>query len=366
MKKKLFVLFLVAMLAFTGVACKKGNEDASESQTPPVKTNPAEFDISTLDLDQYMTLGEYKGVEIEYEPSTTTDANVEEQVRYLMIQYAEEIKLLEGTAKEGDYINIDYTGYLDGVAFDSGAAKSQNVILGSGRFIAGFEDNIVGMTPGETKEAPVTFPENYSNEELAGKDAVFEITLNYIYPELTDEVVAKMGNEAFTTVDEIYAYARKQLEDEDKEINDSNIQYLGISKIIKNSTFKELPQELKDNQRYMLEQRYKTAIEGGAGDLNTVIKYIYDCTADELIEEFVKQRMVIQAIARAEGLTMTDEETLAMVDQIAAQYNVTAAEYLEQNEMTLAGLKEQVISERVQQFIVDETKTVPYGTLGEE
>ena len=363
MKKKLFVLFMAAMLACTGVACKKG-ENTSEVPTEPVMEG--DFDIALLDLDQYMTLGEYKGVKVEYEPSTTTDENVEEQVRYMMMEYSDEIALYEGTAEDGSYVNINYVGYLDGVAFDGGTANNQNIVIGSKRYIEGFEESIIGMTPGETKDCPMTFPEDYGNEELAGKDVVFTITLNFIYPELTDEVVQKMNNEAFTTVDELKAYARKLLEDEDLETNQSNVVYLGISKIIQNSTFKELPQSLKDDQRKKLEERYKTAIEGGAGDLNTVIKYIYDCTADELIEEFVKQRMVIQAIARLEGLTMTNEQISAMVEEEATANGTTLGEYLVANGMTIPGIKEQAVSEKVQQFIYDNTVTVPYGTLQED
>ena len=346
MKKRfsLLIAFLALALVFPG--CQKNN---------------GVYDITTINMDKYMTLGEYKGITVDYVPKEVTDEAVEEKVRTLLIANSEKIAVKEGNAKKGDLVNVNYVGYKDDVPFDGGTANSQNIRIGAGNYIPGFEDAIIGLTPGETAEAPMTFPADYSNAELAGQDVVFTITLNFIYPELTDETVAQMESDLYKTKDQFLDYARGAVEQEIKDSSQSAITSLAFEKILENSTFKEIPEVVRENQKADLEKKYAPAIEGGAGGLDSVIQYLYGCSADELIEVYSKQRMATQAIAKNEGITVTDEELNSRLEEVGAMYGMDGENYLKVNEITKEKFKELMISEKVQKFIYENTNTAKPG-----
>lgn len=213
------------------------------------------------------------------------------------------------------------------------------------------------MKPGETVDAPMTFPEEYHDADIAGQDVVFSITLNFIYPEITDEVVAAMENSKYGTKEEFYNYAREVVGNDAEEKNANAITTLAFEKILENSTFKEIPDIVRENQKADLEKKYAVAIEGGAGGLDSVIQYLYGCSAEELIEVYSKQRMVTQAIAKEEGITVTDEEVNARLEEVGAMYGMDGENYLKVNEISREKFKELMISEKVQQFVYENTNT---------
>ena len=345
MKKKLTALFIGLALTATVFGCNK--ETGS--------------DITSMNMSKYMTLGDYKGLTVEYDLAEVTDEALEEQIKSMLIANSEKIALLEGTAKNGDLVNINYVGYKDDVPFDGGTANSQNIRIGAGNYIPGFEEAIIGMAPGETKDANMTFPADYHSEELAGQDVVFAITLNYIYPEITDEVVASMENSKYGTKEEFMAYAEEIVRNDAESSNSSNVTALAFEKILENAEYKNIPDSILQMQREDLEKRYASAIEGGGGDLDTVIKYIYGCSADELVEVYAKQRMAIQAIAKEEGIAVTDEELDARLNEVAENFGTDPETYLSMNEITREKFRELMISEKVQQFVYENTTAVPYG-----
>ncbi|MBR3637620.1 MAG: hypothetical protein IKN45_06815, partial [Lachnospiraceae bacterium] len=132
-----------------------------------------------------------------------------------------------------------------------------------------------------------------------------------------------------------------------------------------NSEFKEVPESIKKMQKEDLEKRYKVAIDAGAGDLETVVQYIYGCSADELIDVYAKQRMAIQAIAKAEGIEVTDAEIDERLSELAEEFGTDPQGYLDANEITREKFKELMISEKVQQFVYENTKTASAVTDGE-
>ncbi len=349
MKKKLTAIFAGVIMLATLVACNK--EESG--------------DITTMNMNKYMKLGEYKGLTVDYIPDEVTDDSVEEEIKSILIANSEKIGVKEGKVKNGDLVNVDYVGYKDGVAFDGGTAKSQNIRVGAGNYIPGFEEAMVGMTPGETVEAEMTFPEEYHSSELAGQDVVFAITCNFIYPEITDEVVVAMESDKYGTKDEFYTYVEEKVRSDAEENNSSNITALAFEKILENSEFKEVPESIKKMQKEDLEKKYKVAIDAGAGDLETVVQYIYGCSADELIDVYAKQRMAIQAIAKAEGIEVTDAEIDERLSELAEEFGTDPQGYLDANEITREKFKELIISEKVQQFVYENTKTASAVTDGE-
>ena len=356
-KKLLFVaLMITGVLAVAG--CKK-NENTSE----PVSEVTQEYDIVSMNMDDYMVLGEYKNLEIPYNKLEVTEESIIEQKELMINAKADKIGIKEGECKEGDIINFDFEGKLDGVAFEGGTAKGKKCVVGSGGYIAGFEDALIGMHPGETKDAPLTFPEEYSNKDLAGKDVIFTLTLNYFYPsvdDLTDEMVAAMDDKDFgSTVEEFDAFALKVLKQQAEDANRTNILGLAFEKIVGGCTFNEIPEVIYNNQRTELEIRYADALAGGAYSLDTVTEYLYECSADELITLYSKQRMAIQAIAKKEGITASDEEVEARLNELADAYGMTPENYLTVYMTTRPKLREHLISEKVQDFIYDNVKVVP-------
>ena len=190
--KKLFAL-LLSMLMVVGAFTACGASD--EAQQVPV--------------EQYVTLGAYKGVEVVVEKMAVSEDEIES---YAFQIYNSLISADNGGIKDraielGDTANIDYVGKKDGVAFDGGTASGYNLGIGSGSFIDGFEEGLVGVKPGETVDLNLTFPEGYQAEDLAGQKVVFTVTVNYILPaapaDMEDAVVAGFDNEAYTNVAEL-------------------------------------------------------------------------------------------------------------------------------------------------------------------
>ena len=172
--------------ASTEAATEADTEASTEASSEEELEITERPDYKALD---YVELGEYKGLTVEVSPTTVTDEEVIKQIRANAgSDILEEVT--EGTVEEGDTANIDYEGKLDGEAFDGGTAKDTDLEIGSGTFIPGFEDGLIGVKIGDTVDLPLTFPENYT-EELAGKDVVFTVTVNSVkrMPELTDDLV---------------------------------------------------------------------------------------------------------------------------------------------------------------------------------
>ncbi|WP_243130543.1 MULTISPECIES: trigger factor, partial [Roseburia] len=165
-------------------------------------------------MSKYITIGQYKGLTLDNSVEAVTDDMVDGRVQEELQNKAEEVT--EGTVQNGDIVTINYVGTKDGVAFDGGTANNYELTIGSGTFIDGFEDGIIGMKKGQTKDLDLTFPEEYSSEELAGQEVVFKVTLQSFKraPELTDDWAAK--NTDCKTAEDYKKEIRKTLEEEAK------------------------------------------------------------------------------------------------------------------------------------------------------
>ena len=210
--------------ASTEAATEADTEALTEASTEEALELAERPDYKALD---YVELGEYKGLTVEVEPTAVSDDEVLKQIRANAgSDILEEVT--EGTVEEGDTANIDYEGKLDGEAFEGGTAKDTDLEIGSGTFIPGFEDGLVGVKIGDTVDLPLTFPENYT-EELAGKDVVFTVTVNSVkrMPELTDEV--KKAKAEQTEVQEVMQYCRDNMEICIKEDELENVAALKVA-----------------------------------------------------------------------------------------------------------------------------------------
>ena len=214
MKKRLAYLVTAALiLSLTG--CGGAGGAASTSGNAGAAAQSENVTMDTADLGKLVRLGQYKGLEISVNSAKVTQEDIDAQIETALSSEAEQIEVTNRAVKDGDIVNIDYEGKKDGVAFDGGTAQGYDLAIGSGTFIEGFEEGLIGAKLGETRDLNLTFPENYGAQELAGQDVVFTVKVNSIkeekLPELTDELAQKI-NPDVKTVDEFKAYIKDSLE----------------------------------------------------------------------------------------------------------------------------------------------------------
>lgn len=306
--------------AQTGDVTTTGTVDENAELFPNdyVVVYPDGMDYASLDLTKYVELGEYEGLTITLTTSSEiTDADLEEYIASLLAQHADEVDVTDRAAETGDIVNIDYVGYVDGEAFNGGTASGQTLTIGAGGYIDGFENGIVGMTAGETKTIDVSFPEDYLNTSLAGKDAQFDITLNSISvlvePEYNDAFVRSISD--FDTLPAFEADAREILKEERAATILAEKQAGVLSAAVENAKVVEYPEGLVED--YMYQQIDSTKYYGAmyyGMEYSEFLKLAVGMTAAEYEAEVrksaalaVKQEMVVYAIFNDAGLTVSDE-----------------------------------------------------------
>lgn len=276
-------------------------------------------------------LGDYKNLEVSVEATKeVTDAEVDEKVERERNNLAELI-VKEGAAELGDTVVIDFVGSVDGVEFDGGKGENFSLELGSGQFIPGFEDQLVGAKAGETVEVNVTFPEQYQAEDLAGKDAKFVTTVHEVkakeVPALDDEL-AKDIDEEVETLDELKAKYRKELESAKEIAFDDAVEGAALELAVANAEIVELPEEMvhEEVHRAMNEFMGNMQRQGISpemyfqltGTTEEDLHKQYEADADKR----VKTNLVIEAIAKAEGFEASDEEIEKEINDLASEYNM--------------------------------------------
>ena len=283
-----------------------GSEAESETES---ETEIKVADLPEYDASEYVTLGEYKGLTVEVSPVEVTDEQVMDQI-------ASETKqtLTEGTVESGDTVNIDYVGKIDGEEFDGGSAEGYDLEIGSCTFIDGFEDGIIGMQVGETKDLELKFPEEYHSEDLAGKDVVFTVTVNSIsrVPELTDEVAGSVVEGM--TAEAYQESVRQDLEDQAKESQKTEAEQKLLQVVYDNATINGYPEE---NLQYTMKRAtdyYEWLASMYGMSLDDYLTN-YGMTQDEfkeqlqpVAEEALGEEMTLLAIAKEENIEVSDQE----------------------------------------------------------
>ena len=291
----------------------------------------SEDDIVTITISTEVypevTLGQYKGVEAPKADTTISDEQVQAELD-TMAQNVASTETVERAAEMGDTANIDFEGFDNGVPFNGGKGEKFDLKLGSGQFVPGFEEQIVGMTAGEEKDIDITFPENYT-AELAGKAVVFHVKLNKVTTTILpvqDDEFAKDVSE-FDTLDELKADIRAKAEDNAKKQSDSAFEQACVEKAAENTTV-EMPKALVeaelDNQMerfayqlqmsgYSVEQYAKMM----GGDMATMRNAFRPAA-----EKQAKINLTLNAIVEAEGLTVTEDEVAAEYENLAKQYEL--------------------------------------------
>jgi len=318
-----------------GESADSSAEGAEQSGSADDSTDA--FVLNEIKVEDYVTLGDYGSFEVEVDKIGVDDADWKALMSEAYIEYItpEHGGITDRAVAMGDTVIIDYEGKKDGVAFAGGTAQNARLGIGSGQFIDGFEEGLVGVMPGATVDLNLSFPEQYGNAELAGQAVVFTVTVKCILPatvaeeEMEDVVVASMGIDGVSTVEEFKQYAYDYLYARYENEVQSGI----LSILLERCEFKELPEDMLEPYRQLWSQvlamyasMYQTTVEQYA-------TYFYQADSETVInqfaEQYLKQDLALQAIANKEGLKISDEELQEkLLEEARAAGYATAEEYV--------------------------------------
>lgn len=342
MKKKLVIMLVAAMTAaavFSGCGKKNAQTGSSVSaEAEDVQISAKELLKATdYDVKKYVKLNDYMNMTVELSQSyEASESDTRDYVEQMISQYPDYETTDKTTVEDGDVVNIDYKGTKDGEAFDGGTAEGAHLTIGSGSFIDGFEDGLIGKNVGETVELNLTFPENYSNTDLAGQDVVFTVTVNSIdqevpmtYDTLNDDYVSSNFGSYYgwTTVDEMKSAAADYL----NSYNEYNKQVELQSKILEKLA-EECTVELPDG---LLEQRlaeYKERLQGQADDAGVTLDEYLESNGvteeelDENMETSLVQELILEAIVADQDISISQSQFDDFVASYVSNYGFDSEE----------------------------------------
>lgn len=275
-------------------------------------------------------LGDYKGLNVEKDDTTVTDEDVQEELKAMQNRQAELVVKEEGAIENGDTVVLDFEGFVDGEAFEGGKAENYSLEVGSGSFIPGFEEQLVGLEAGAEKDVEVTFPEEYHAEDLAGKPAVFKVKIHEIkakeLPALDDEF-AKDVDEEVETIAELTEKTKKRLEEAKENEAEGKLREELVAKASDNAEV-DIPQAMVDTEldRMMKEFEQRLQMQG----MNLELYFQFSGQDEEALKEQmkedaakrVKSNLTLEAIAAAEDLQVSDEEVEEELSKMAEAYNM--------------------------------------------
>lgn len=357
---------LAVVLTLTGCGKKKsdgsesavsGSSTASESVAEEATSSSSEEEVPVTDqdlsLEECFELGNYKGLELTKNNYTVTDEMVTE---YMSSNGdVEEVTSPGAAVQSGDTVNIAYEGEMNGESFEGGTSTSYDLVIGSDTFIPGFEDGIIGMKKGETKDLYLTFPDDYSNTEFAGKDVIFHVTVNKISRPSSDE-----------TEDA----ARAELEQQYQTYSETELLGNAWAEVRRNSTAKYIRQSDIDTFKSAIEDTLNQQLEA---DGMTFEDYLsnqgltneeYESNLESYAKELAKEELMIEALEKAENISTDDAEYTETLQTMADQNNMTVDELKEQ--VSDVVLKQYVETQRLSQRIVDYAEVTEQTADAEE
>lgn len=383
MKKRIFGVMLAASMVASLAGCgAKKDDNASKAQSSVNTAMTAEEYAESITKNaeiykQYITLPTYTGIEVSVDRSTLdiTDDAVNDAINNLLSSTAETETVTEGVTASGDTVTMDFSGKLNGEAFQGGTATDTSYTIGSGKFISDLDQGLIGLTVGQEYDIPCTFPADYSSSDLAGKDVIFTVTVSSIdkkvIPELNDQWVVDnssvIGTE-LTTVDELKEFERTSLEANAKSTFDSN-KYASIWDTLSSQIEPTgYPQEELDSLINTLKNNIQSEFNSygssyGITDFNTYLSSVYGFEsedafnqyADEYSKQYLLEKMTLTLIAANQEITVTADDINDMGNQLASYYGYNDyQEILDSygNEMN-AEVGYEVLYQKVQEFLVN-------------
>jgi len=337
---------------------------------------------ATVEVKPEVTLGDYKGIKVEVEKDAIDEDTVSEYLSNLRERHARLVPVEEEDAvvQEGDQVLIDFQGFIDGEPFEGGQSEDHSLTIGSGSFIEGFEDQLIGASQGEEKEIKVTFPEEYGNEELNGKEATFHVKIKEIkrkeLPELNDDFAKEVSD--FDTLEEFREDINKKLEEEIENTYKYNMEEAIIQKVSENAEV-EIPEVMVERQIEQMIGEIEQRIKMQGLSLEQFLQ-LSGKTREDLAEQYredaekrVKSNLVLSAIMKEEGIEVTDQEIDDKIQELAETHNDSSERIKEifKQQGRLNMMREEIRIRKVVDFLVEqaEVETVvkdPQETKEEE
>lgn len=353
MKKRAIMIsmLLVMALSVTGCNQKTATKDKDTKTEETAKTDDAEETESDntedtsedtpttaelmagIDVEKCVTLGDYKGVTVEKTIQSVTDEDVQNEIDNALANYPVEV---DQAAKEGDTVNIDYVGKIDGEEFDGGSDQGADLKLGSGKFIDGFEDGLIGARKGETRTLNLTFPEDYT-QDLAGKAVEFTVTVNAVKEPLsepTDQWVAD-NIEGYDNLADYKAGIRSEQEENNEQTAENQVRYAAWTQVIDNCTINEYPETLVEVGKKLYEQQVETYAKYAGMELDAYIESSgltqeeYQSNMEEYGKNVAAQALVCQAICDKEGFAIGDDDYQKALQDMLTEYGCTEDELIQ-------------------------------------
>ncbi len=331
---------------------------------------------ATVTVKPEVKLGEYKGLEVEEQDVSVTDEEVEQELKRLQENQAELIVVEDEEAKEGDTVVIDFEGTIDSEPFEGGKSENFTLELGSGTFIPGFEEQLIGEKAGSEKEVNVTFPEDYHAEELAGKDAVFHVKIHDVkrkeLPVLDDEFAKDVDDEV-ETLEELKAKLKTRLEEDKKHQAEHVKQDAVVQKAAENAEI-DIPEVMIKNEidRMVQEFEQRLQVQGMTLDMY----YQFSGQDEEALREQMKEEaekrvranLTLEAISKAEKIEASDEEAEEEIKKMADMYKMEVDQIKQMLELQggIEAVKRDVVMRKTIDFLVEHSKEVPKAEEKEE
>jgi len=313
-----------------------------------------------------VTLGEYKGLEVEEQSAEVTDEEVEEQINNLRERHAELVVKEEGAIEEGDTAVIDFKGYLNGEPFEGGEGENYSLEIGSGQFIPGFEEQLIGKSAGDEPDVNVTFPEDYHAEELAGQEVTFKTKINEVkskeLPDLDDEF-AKDVNEEAETLEDLKTKEREHLEGHKKEDAENQKREALITQASDNAEM-DVPKAMVDTELEQMVREFEQRLQMQGMTMEMYQQFSgqdEDALKEQMREDAekrVRTSLTLEAVFNAENLEVTDEDINEEMEKMASMYGVEA----EQIKQMLGGNTDTIESDlkmrKAIEFLDEQSKVV--------
>lgn len=336
------------------------SETSSEAASETAETEELGEEPEYKALD-YVTLGQYKALEVTVCSLDVTEDEIQQQFYDDCSSHDKLLQVTEGEVAEGDVVNIDYVGSIDGVEFDGGTDKGVDLTIGSGTFIPGFEDGLIGAAIGKEINVNVTFPENYGNTDVAGKDAVFAVTVNFVKkaPEMTDDIVAEISDHK--TVDEYRKGVEEQLK-ADKEAQQNSDKINGIlNQIYSASTINGYPEEVVNYRTAQMKAYYTQVAEQSDMTLADFLSNQLQMTEEQfdqqcpaVIKQSMVQELLLKAVAESENMEISDEEYEAGIEKYVKSTGAESKETL-LSQYTEAEIRRSLIMDKALDFLKENT-----------
>lgn len=311
-----------------------------------------------------VTLGDYKGIEVPKTRVTVKKEEVEEELKKVQEQNAREITIEDRAVNDGDILTIDYSGSVDGEKFEGGTAKDQTLVIGSGAFIPGFEEQLIGKELNEETAINVTFPEEYHAPDLAGKEAVFEVKIKAIkekeLPELDDEFASEVSE--FETLEEYKADIKEKIRADKKAQAKTERENKIVDTAVENASM-DIPEAMIEEQVQQMTEEFAQRLSYQGLNLEQYLQFTgMDAQkfADDMKPQAVKRietRLVLEAIVKAENIEASEDDFKAELEKMAEMYQMEA----EQLEKMIQGsqkdqMMDDIAVQKAVDFLVEEAK----------